>query len=81
MTLGSDAPLGLVERIRLSAISYLYIYIYIYCPMLYINITNACNIVCIYNEQCDMIHWVCPKIRKAKDAPRLLAIVMGKMLF
>ena len=49
--------------------------------MLYINITNACNIVCIYNEQCDMIHWVCPKIRKAKDAPRLLAIVMGKMLF
>ena len=77
MTLGSDAPLGLVERIRLSSISY----IYIYCLMLYINITNACNIVCIYNEQCDMIHWVCPKIRKAEDAPRLLAIVMGKMLF
>ena len=49
--------------------------------MLYINITNACNIMCIYNEQCDMIHWVCPKIRKAEDAPRLLAIVMGKMLF
>ena len=30
VTLGSDAPLGLVERIRLSAISYVYVYVYVY---------------------------------------------------